>query len=149
MALKRSHLSERVRAYCKTGSYELQVIVGAHGEDSEDKQPSEHEYGWKPMWLRVSTPRKYVYLHLTGMTEEELLVFKEVIDLGIADALKIVRDLDEQALKRLADPLLEEVPLRALSSKPPFFVREVELGFKAVEAEEEPSSIYQEPTSFL
>lgn len=127
----RAHLAPQVRAYTKAGAYDFQEIVGLRDTEDDDAiPPSEHTYGWKPIWLKVGARHKPVYIHLTGFTFEELEAFEKVVKHAIEDAKVIVEDLDKQALEVLVSGA-KDVPLRALSSAPPYFEREIELRYEA------------------
>ena len=131
---KRAHLTPQVRAYTKVGSYEIQVLVGLR-EDEDDKDdgppPGEHAYGWKPMWLKIR-PRsgRPIYMHLTGMTLEELECLERAFEIALADAKEAASDLDQQAYQVMMEGA-KEVPLRALASAPPWFSREQDLRYES------------------
>lgn len=133
MALKRNHLKSNTRAYARVGRFFFEVIVGQTFESTLKLPPSEHAYGWKPIWLAFGDAKRNgrpTYIHLTGMTGEELDAFKRVIDLAYEDAKVIVADLDEQAYKIIEEGCVEEVPLRALASAPPFYERAITLPYE-------------------
>lgn len=132
---KRSHISPRTRAYAKLGSRAYEVIVGAREDDGVRMPPSEHHYGWKPMWLMILGTGRPNWIHLTGLTEEELEKFRDLMNIAVDDALTIVRDLDRQA-EELMMGGAEEIPMRALSSRPVWFERKVPLAYE-VEIEPE------------
>jgi hypothetical protein len=130
MAFKRSHLSPRTRAYTKAGSITAEVVIGSDPDMNDKAPPSEHDYGWKPVWVKlmVGTNRP-VWLSLTNMTHEELLAFKRLMDLGFEAALEIAADLDKQAEAMLLREDLQDVPIRALASPPPWYEREIPLAY--------------------
>jgi hypothetical protein len=137
MAFKaRGHLGKNSRAYTRVGYHFFEVIVGSSFDVEEEKPdtppPSEHLYGWKPIWLKWGNARikRANWIHLTGMTTEELEALKTVLNLGIDDALVISRDLDAKALE-LMDEGAAEIPYRALASAPPFMQRAIPLEYEA------------------
>jgi hypothetical protein len=135
MAYKRSHLSPRTRAYTKAGAWAFEVVIGSHGEDTDKAAPSEHDYGWKPIWIKFLSGRnRPMWLSLTSMTLEELESFKRIMDIAIEDARPVVKSLDEQAIEVLMNGA-EDVPIRALASAPPWFDRKIDPSY--VEQEDE------------
>jgi len=129
MAYKRGHMASNSRAYTRVGTHDFQVVVGANHEDSSSP-PSEHDYGWKPIWLRVGRPgmKQSTWISLTSMTVEELEAMKTVINLAIDDALVIASDLDLKAIE-LINEGATEIPFRAFASSPPFYERPIDLKY--------------------
>jgi hypothetical protein len=134
MAYKRSHLSARTRAFTKTGTWSFEVVVGSDPDREEDSEASEHEYGWKPIWLKFMTGRstKPSWLSLTNLTSEELEAFKRLMDIAYEQAREVVADLDRQAIEVMSDPEAEDIPMRALASAPPWYDREVSSRYESV-----------------
>jgi hypothetical protein len=133
MAFKRAHLSKQTRAWTKAGSVTAEAVVGMDEESPQAAPPSEYDYGVKPIWLKITTGKsanKPLWVHLTGMTVEELDAFKHVVDLAFADARKVNELLDESAFKVLQESDdLGHIPLRALASPPPTYEREVDVAY--------------------
>jgi len=134
MAYKRSHLSARTRAYTKAGSWAFEVIVGADPERADEEPPSEHEYGWKPVWLKLMGTRsiKPFWMSLTGMTLEELEAFKKIMDIAYKSAREAVEDLDRQAIEVMMKPDADDIPMRALASAPPWYDRDIPSRYETV-----------------
>ena len=145
MAYKRSHLGPRTRAYTKAGAWALEVIVGSDPEIEERKAPpSEHGYGWKPIWLKLMNGRRSpAWMSLTNMTTEELMSFKRIIDLAYDEALVVVQDLDRQAAEVLLQDDVDNIPMRALASAPPWYERKISSVYDGPEAETPPPPPYE------
>lgn len=135
MAYKRSHLSPRTRAYTKAGAWAFEVVIGSDPDLEDKSPPSEHEYGWKPIWLKMLSGRnRPIWLSLTSMTMEELESFKRIMDIAVEDARKVVANLDDQAVQVLMSGA-EEVPIRALASAPPWYDRKIDVVYERFDDE--------------
>lgn len=118
-------INHRVAAYARTGRFTIQFVVGLEPEEREvfSRESTTFRYGWNDMWVTLQKHgHRKLWIRLTEMTEEELDVFQKIINHACESARHVVRDLDEKALE-LFDQGVEEMPIRAFASSPPFFIR--------------------------
>lgn len=134
-------ISAADRSFMRVGNFTFRVRQGEFGpepEEGDDRRvfTEAADLQVKPLWLGFIKQRKKVYVELTGMTGDELALFKRAMEEAIAAAEQVVAWLDQTAVAEYSDDT-PMIPLRALRGPPVGIVRPIRpfLGHPLDEAE--------------
>ena len=120
-------ITKEMRSYMKVHNFTMVIRQGEFGLQDENSRAYTEagDLGIQPIWLGIYKRTAKTVVELTGMTSEELALFKRAMLEAIEAAEPVVAWLDENAQDEFDDdtPL---IPLRALKGAPPCVIRPIQ-----------------------